>query len=202
MKGICFKEPLFNLVVEGRKTQTRRFVKFPHDHVLNIAWENGKLFADGIEVKPRFKVGETLYLQEPYYIDENTPVLDKYDNLPELGDLVEKWKNAITMPEKYARYFIEITNVRCERLQEISDEDCLMEGVTRTDKPIVIGYPIGVPFAYSNGVTKNKSGEISWYSTAQDAFAELINSVEKGTWERNPYVWVYDFKLVKKSNNE
>jgi len=57
MKGICFKEALFNAVIDGRKTQTRLMVRFKHRHVLNLGSHNGKWYADGEEIKFRYKLG-------------------------------------------------------------------------------------------------------------------------------------------------
>jgi hypothetical protein len=82
---------------------------------------------------------------------------------------------------------IRITNVRIERLQDISDEDCLAEGVIKWDAG-----QTDVPFfTYPNAAKCD-------YDSPQDAYASLIDKVgKKGDWERNPYVWVYDFELVK-----
>lgn len=143
MKGICFIEPLFHKVVSGEKTQTRRIIKFACEYNHNEyplhryadstfgLVENGYIVLD--LVKPRYKVGEMLYLKEPYFVESEaygftfpTPIVhykfgDEWKNFP--------WKNKLFMPEKYARYFIEVLSVRAERLQDIFEEDCLKEGI-------------------------------------------------------------------------
>lgn len=99
-------------------------------------------------------------------------------------------KNKLFMPEKYARYFIEITAVRAERLQDITEEDCIKEGIEYSPEAVPIGYPFGAVFPYNNGFHN--------YTTAKEAYAALINNISgKGTWERNPFVWVYDFRLIQ-----
>ena len=200
MKGLCFKEPLFNLAVKGRKTQTRRVVKPQPDDGFEFDCfiQNGKQAQFSKEnphapknallrgfwqyAQPRYKVGETLYLQEPYFVSQTGVVFYKFDNngVQPSEQAHKKWENKLFMPEKFARYFIEITNVRCERLQDISDEDCAREGIWYNGYV----YGSGVYDAYDN--------------TPKRAFANLINSIEKGAWERNPYVFVYNFKIVKK----
>jgi hypothetical protein len=229
MKGIDFTEPLFHKVISGEKTQTRRIVKPQPQEDIEVP-EEGFIHFDGeycvgrqrvytpygdidVEIipfliKPKYKIGETLYLKEPYdrsYIPE---IGDKYDNpLMTAGDpkcwetiyryggyiyAGAEWRNAIFMPAKYARYFIEITGVRVERLQDISDEDCMREGCieTRSDD---------FYFEGAEKIIRYKGYNIyQGYLTPQQAYATLINKTYgKGTWESNPYVWVYDFKLVK-----
>ena len=84
---------------------------------------------------------------------------------------------------------IQITDLRIERLQDISDEDCLNEGIRPS-------------FSESVGIGKygyiDDRGTGLWFDTPREAFASLIDKVSgRGTWERNPFVWCIEFKLVK-----
>ncbi|MDR1340970.1 MAG: hypothetical protein LBK58_13095 [Prevotellaceae bacterium] len=193
MKGILFTEPLFHRVVSGEKTQTRRTIKPQPDFISeNFHWAKKN---NGDVILPRYGVGEKLYLKEPYFID--SPVIYKYDSYKD-DHLICEWQNKLFMPEKYARYFIEITGVRCERLQDISDEDCFREGIVETQcisegnfNPV---YENGLNLTDRKGCTLIKQ-----YDTPQEAYAALIDSISgRDTWKSNPYVWVYDFKLTKK----
>jgi len=210
MKGILFHESLFQLVVDGTKTQTRRLIKSETGY-FNVYSRGGiittihKTDADGWEggnsvvVNPSYKVGGKCYLKEPYIFDplfyfgdSSIPCRDSFHKdlayiytygmdterlYSVYGDEI-KWKNKLFMPESAARLFIEITGVRAERLQDISEEDCMKEGIVNEKN------------YFSNG-----NGEE--YNNPVDAYSDLINSIgDKGTWERNPFVWVYDFKLV------
>lgn len=84
---------------------------------------------------------------------------------------------------------IRITAVRVERLQDISDEDCLKEGIS----PMIVGCEYYV-FSF---IDKEKGCFLD-YKTPREAYAALIDKVSgKGTWESNPYVFVYDFELIK-----
>jgi putative transposon-encoded protein len=192
MKGICFIEPLFHAVINGTKTQTRRIVKpqpidKPELNTIFKRWVYW-LFGESNAIKqPRYQVGEKVYLKEPYslYVNNgNIEVMHKYmTGCSEDGDY--KWRNKLFMPEKYARYFIEITGVKCEQLQDISGEDCIKEGVFIFPDKI-------------NGKTIYTYDANTGYEIPQNAYTALINQINgKGTWESNPYVWVYDFKLVK-----
>ena len=210
MKGICFKEPLFKPVVAGVKTQTRRIMtpqpdengvwdddKFPRSIDSNLHGFNGTTpEGESREFKPRYKVGEVLFLKEPYCFCKDKPMY-KYG---ESGtDLMpgKYWKNKLFMPEKAARYFIEMTKLRAERLQDISDEDCIREGVCEWTLEKLKQAGIKDLTSYEN--LRLFDDTFSWdaHSSPQKAYAALIDEINgKGTWEANPFVWVYDFKLA------
>ena len=165
MRGICFKEQLFDLTVKGRKTVTRRM-------------------AD------RYKVGETLYLKEPYFVNTDGSVDYKFDNKVKH----EKWKNKLFMPEKYARYFIKIKDKRKENLCDISYIECLREGIREYSVIIVES---GKKRRTSELVFENPTTGL-WYQSPYKAFAALIDEINgKGTWESNPVVTRYEFELLK-----
>jgi hypothetical protein len=206
MKGILFTEPLFAAVIDGTKTQTRRIIKpqpddsglwndskFPRSIDSDLNGFNGTVSETGesIEFKPRYKVGETVYLKEPYFIDIKFDVAYKFKPhnllIPIPLDKI-KWKNKLFMPRIYARYFIEITAVHCEKLQDISDDDCLKEGIFCFTDKFVYDHP-------------NDDSRMI-YDSPQEAYAALIDKINgKGTWESNPFVWVYEFKLINKKND-
>jgi hypothetical protein len=201
MKGICFKEPLFHAVVNGTKTQTRRIIEpqpidKPEFYAFFKRWVYW-LFGESNPVKkPRYKLGEKVYLKEPYYhfipnsLEDAIGIRAKtfykyYCGIETNHRDDKKWKNKLFMPAKYARYFIEITGVRCERLQDISDGDCEREGIC----PV---WENGFIVAWSN------KSDGKTYTTRKESYAALIDKINgKNTWEINPFVWVYDFKLVK-----
>jgi hypothetical protein len=206
MKGIIFTELLFPQVISGVKFMTRRIVRPPKNSfgIIGVKdYETGKyrLYAENEYggtlnlktdqewlIKPRYKIGETVFLKEPYdrsYIPE---IGEKYDNpLSAAGDpkcwktiyrfdgiyIDAEWNNKLFMPAKYARHFIKITDVCCERLQDISDEDCIAEGIIKV------------------------------YTTPQAAYAEIIDRIHgKGTWKSNPYVHVYTYKLINEQQKD
>ena len=130
MKGICFIEPLFHLIIEGKKTQTRRMMT-PQPDARGTRTTN-VLFEDyhGKEIKPRYKKGEILYLKEPYVDDLGIDkIFYKFnkDEAKTVSDIFRgtgiknPWKNKLFMPKSAARYFIKITDIRDERLQDITE---------------------------------------------------------------------------------
>jgi len=166
MKGICFKEPLFNKVVDGTKTQTRRIIICKRNkEIINISplcleefmiceksgsRHFGKAHAWFIEKErygnptridqifpyiadARYRKGEIMFLKEPYcpstHIIERLKVGIQVEYLyVHSTKSIERlrlhhWKNKLFMPEKYARYFIQITDVTAQRLQDITEKD-------------------------------------------------------------------------------
>ena len=204
MKGICFIEPLFHKVVKGEKIQTRRIINHfgnsMHYGKLLCHWglsdapklkDNKWMWQLQTEVddcadfliKPKYNVGEIVYLKEPYYKDSNDDIHYKFgypENQKEMDKHNLKWQNKLFMPESAARYFIKVTAVRAERLQDISEGDCLKEGVELYNNYDGTYGGWGAPMSH------------------KEAYAALINKINgKGTWENNPFVWVYDFDLIK-----
>lgn len=210
MKGICFTEPLFHKVVKGEKVQTRRMINpqpiVKADWFIKevVGWNapfgvvhkypecEPERFELHQLLNPKYKVGEKVYLKEPYVISGKY-IIYKFGSTigQEFDKAGIKWKNKLFMPESAARYFIEITGVRAERLQDISEEDCLKEGIV-LHQIIRLGQRW-----YLNGL-KDKNNNEMGYETAQKAYAALIDKINgKGCFQRNPYVWVYDFKPIK-----
>jgi hypothetical protein len=219
MKGICFIEPLFEKVVNGTKTQTRRIaaaIAFAPDNIEDAAQENDveefvrlaalpqggapPCKAPYAVANPRYKVGETLYLKEPYAVAGDEVYYRYLTPVGKVGGGTGNgtwFRNKLFMPEERARYFIRVTDVRGERLQDISRADCFKEGICREPKQISIGYPLRVPFPYFDGVTKLSTGEAAHYTSPREAYAALIDHINgKGVWASNPRVFVYDFVMV------
>lgn len=98
------------------------------------------------------------------------------------------WNNKMFVSCDNMLHFIRITNVRIERLQDISDENCLAEGVEFDGKAK----------QFYCGFNKSTNSKIWLGSTPRESYASLIDKVSgKGTWDSNPYVFVYDFELIK-----
>lgn len=225
MKGIIFTEPNFHLSVQGIKKQTRRIIKPQPDNIRSFNRVLGNtpdyelsekpwtpepayhfLMHEGKYLNPRYKVGEIVYLKEPYayapIIEEQKDIYPHDDFIYRYGHkyMSIKWKNKLFMPEIAARYFIKITGVRAEKLQDISDEDCIKEGIVSTDS---IAEDVYEP-VFENGL--NATDKVNavlniQYETPQKAYKALINKINgKDTWDNNPWVWVYDYELKKEKN--
>lgn len=241
MKGICFIPPLYDATVKEMKDQTRRIMIIAdcsesHKNYEGAEWKdepmsitfNGVgaycgLCGNGVSpkngyngIKPKYKVGDILYLKEPYKIthshniwyvnykfDEQAielPFSWGHKGLEKLCIQQEKsksgWLNKLFMPAWCARKFIKITNVRAERLQDITEEDCFREGVLSCGTHILPD-PVGAVNIYD--INKEKAYTKKECFTPRDTYADLIDSINgEGTWDSNPYMWVYDYKLTDK----
>ena len=200
MKKIMFNDKfgLTEAVLEGRKTMTRRAVP----KKLIRAIEGG---APGFAVmESKYKVGEVVAVAQPYR--------DIFTRIPShvyvKGVFTEPkntsgWANKMFVEAQSMLYFIRITNVRVERMQDISEEDCVREGVQAVRIPKGCVYVAGGATIHDDVRKRFVSGEIEMsekcsFDTPRDAFAALIDKVSgKGTWESNPWVFVYEFELVK-----
>ena len=203
MKKIMFNDKygLTQAVLEGRKTQTRRtFLKPGEDTLLN-----GITPQYLISVRSRYKVGETVAIAQKY------EDLIKNDEFYRLGG-----KNGMPLEcIKYERgchnkmfvraelmpHHIRITKIRMERLQDISDEDCLKEGICRSDIKNTLWGVAPIRGEGESGTTYEHSvlGYGPWhlFPSVKRAYASLIDRISgKGTWASNPYVFVYDFELI------
>lgn len=179
-------------VLDGTKTQTRRIVT---QKALE-AWDDiddgdeysRSVYAASYEAKMRnflleyaqYKVGDVVAIAQKY--SDNCNHL--CHNCRHHGEV--SCTNKMYVKASDMQWFIKITNVRVQRLQDISEHDCLAEGI--------IKYADGVYTYYENG----KKYYHADLDTPQKAFADLIDKINgKGTWESNPFVFVYEFKLVK-----
>lgn len=194
MKKIMFNDKygLTQAVLEGRKTQTRRIadtVGRLRDITVRQALEEvnkGRacLFDEGRPLAlSAYKLGETIAIAQKYadlaYDGEFFRLLGKV--IFEKGCHNKMFVKADFMPHR-----IRITNIRVERLQDISEEDCIAEGVWR-DNNVELE---GTTYWY-HGLANSS------FRTPQQAYASLIDRISgKGTWESNPYVFVYYFELI------
>ena len=204
---------LTQAVLDGRKTMTRRIIKCPrtfrgewvagfnihrrHSDKKIVDWpcmyDADEREFDMGEILPKYKLGEVVAIAQSYKdVDrfhrkgKNADYLEYLDSiLPELK-LYPGWGNKMFVKADLMHHHIKITGIKVERLQDISDEDCLKEGI------IHVSTFLGQKIYH----TPHVNGSYLSTNVAQEAFAYLIDKVSgKGTWEENPFVWVYEFKL-------
>ena len=118
--------------------------------------------------------------------EEGVPIWDIISQ--KVGGTNAGWDNKMFVKADLMPHQIRITDVRIEKLQNISDNDCLREGLEWDGKAL----------KYYTGY-KKETGKKNWLgNTPRETFAHLINKVSrKDVWSQNPYVFVYDFELVK-----
>ncbi len=200
-------------IIQDRKTQTRRVIKpQPSDNWMqnvfslcptgNMYRRNGEQMfwlSDGKEGEikcPYGKVGDLLWVRETFidaedypchpFHDEESGVLSQYDYkadcpVDEIKNII--WKPSIFMPKAAARIWLEITNIKVERLQDISEEDAKAEGISRIYNTTSLVYK---NYLHSDDACNAyKSFQTLWQS---------INGSE--SWDANPWVWVIEFKRI------
>lgn len=195
------KYGLTDLVLSGQKTQTRRIIKSQDERLDYLrGWSLEYGFAEFgregeeplLRILPHYYVGEMVAVAMSYKsIYER--VAKTWEYAEEYKREYEKlagWNNKMFTNTKMPFAQIKITNIRVERLQDISDEDCLKEGIIEHIAEIMPNYP---PYTqYCCGISE------VYCDTPRQAFVSLIDNINgKGTWESNPYVWAYDFELAK-----
>lgn len=202
MKKIMFSDKygLTQAVLEGRKTQTRRIAYMPNEFIIFDdkdfqlkKLDNGQALLtlrNNSFKTARYKIGEEVAIAQKYadlaYDGEFFRLLGKV--IFEKGCSNKMFVRADLMP-----HHIRITNIRVERLQDISEEDCMAEGIRRFGKEYVRFKKEYCYTCQNYAVTDFYS-----FSTPREAYAALIDKISgKGTWESNPWVFVYDFELVK-----
>lgn len=215
MEKIMFNDEcsLTQAVLDKRKNNTRRIIKLKAgEYVRVVALVNGSFmfyvakdggptaYVDGNVEMPNF----VRILKPKYSIGQEVAVAQSYGTMAnEGGDILANmlqdettfkpeycgagWKNKMFVRAELMPHRIKITNIRVERLQDISEEDCLKEGVVEDLKGVQYSYPTSVGYCSQYP-----------FSTPKSAYAALIDKVSgKGTWESNPWVFVYEFELLK-----
>lgn len=200
---ILFSTPMVQAILDGRKTMTRRLLKkqpqapraiYNDDDAIAILGENGpdlllrfnwkckrykKEFVDagmwGSKC-PYGKPGDILWVRESFGRYKSGEIVYKADKT-EATIIGNPWKPSIHMPKDAARIWLEVTEVRVEKLHSISDNDIFAEGIqTFVDKGLA-------------GVNKGGDG------SARGAFKTLWGSIN-GNWDSNPWVWVVSFDVL------
>lgn len=213
------KYGLTQAVLDGRKTQTRRIVpqslidKYEewYDDVCCIARPTGSTIETLrnwlLRKHRRYRVGEVVAVAQSYcsIADElencnNATCVAHYEKNVQKASEYISWmehpgfNNKMFVAADKMIHRIRITDVRVERLQDISGDDCLREGIVKDNcKTYFNGYTVKFSLdQYGNMLSSN------WFKTPREAFAHLINKVSrKDVWAENPYVFVYDFELVR-----
>ena len=154
-----------------------------------------------VVIRPRYKVGEIVAVAQDYKQIYANMIIDfsthnyhllREDSAEKFREKYEKtagWTNKMFVRPELMPHQIQITNIGLERLQDISDGDCIKEGIIKfRDR-----------FDGKFGFYENKRGKFPHlFESERTAFAWLIDRVSgKGTWASNPYVFVYEFKLVR-----
>lgn len=211
MKKIMFNDRygLTKAVLEGRKTMTRRIITVQpanDDMMAHICYNEDKYIGwQFITAPPIGKVAKSEIFKPHYKVGEIVAVAQRYQDIFDYSNCVNPyawedddkpsgWTNKMFTKAELMPHQIRITGIRCERLQNISDEECLREGVEVSATDNRVDFPFAISFNYYLESNEKEHR----YVTPREAFAFLIDEISgRGTWQSNPYVWVYEFELIK-----
>ena len=211
MKGKIFNAQEVQAIIAGNKTMFREVIKKQNE--IFLAGEGGKVSWHKDQCP--YQVGQKIFVKERFarsFDNEGNPIaILETDSKEE-----RKWRPAQHMKQEHSRLTLEITDIKVERLQDISEEDAIKEGVNKlfTEeemKHVLRVHQIEKNDTYKNylwhghigrTITKKQSDEweyqCSAYEKAKDSFFSLWNATHKKPKEKfevNPFVWVVDFKI-------
>jgi len=208
-RPILFSGTMVNAILDGRKTQTRRIVKNVEGNSWKLLdsyeskWFNPNrgdlwVFSEWISESskgqaiqrfkcPYGKVGDQLWVRETHAIQPVRSILGAVDEVyykasckPKHLEKVKKWRPSIHMPRWASRIQLEITDIRVERLNDISEQDAKCEGVEK------------LPIGWRDYKNPNLP-----FSDAISSFITLWRSINgEDSWRQNPWVWVVEFKRI------
>lgn len=179
-RPIIFSGDMVRAILAGTKTQTRRVIK-PQPYRVHLPAIYCKRKGQyGLDACPYGVPGDRLWVRETWRDDSydcewGTRMQYSYRADFPHGDGGGNWRPSIHMPRHASRILLEITGVRAEHLQDITNEDC-----------------------YAEGITQEQANE-QWYDGPhpESVFANLwdsLNAKRGYGWDVNPWVWVIEFK--------
>ena len=208
MKKIMFNDKfcLTKAVLARTKTMTRRVLKVPKTcngkevysfnvltnnagtQCVDLVDENGGILGSW---KPHYEVGEIVAIAQCYkevYPNADFEMVDGNFMTESAG-----WTNKMFVKADLLPHHIRITDVKVERLQSISDDDIMREGITSQR----FFNKVEHVFATKGKMNNTPVHRLKTFPTPREAFAALIDKISgKGTWESNPWVVAYGFELV------
>lgn len=190
-KPILFNTEMVRAILGGRKTCTRRLIKHNVDAMLNSPYHKEHPEVEDKQIisklcLPPYQPGDVLYVRETWSEWTGGYVYKAWNSpFPQTGAyLEEKWHPSIHMPKDAARIWLKVTEVRVERLQEITIDGIRNEGISSMavhagDMEIAL-----------------KEWELLWNSTIKKS------DLDRYGWDANPWVWVIAFEPCEKPKDD
>lgn len=190
-KPILFNTEMVRAILGGRKTCTRRLIKHNVDAMLNSPYHKEHPEVEDKQIisklcLPPYQPGDVLYVRETWSEWTGGYVYKAWNSpFPQPGAyLEEKWHPSIHMPKDAARIWLKVTEVRVERLQDITIDGIRNEGLSSMavhcgDKKIAL-----------------EEWKILWNSTIKKS------DLNRYGWDANPLVWVIAFEPCEKPKDD
>lgn len=220
VKQILFNTEMVRAILDGRKTCTRRVIKpqpygkctYPLGFVTDSTEKKEVgCFGFGIDeyggsiqyAKPSYQPGDILYVRETW---KNAPNGYYYYEDWQRDDIadVTKWRPSIHMPKEAARIWLKVTDVRVERLQDITEDETFEEGLDFTPPCLHL---TGENYCDIDGPCTSKikycdmsSGELFWEVLWNPTIKKSV--LDRYGWDANPWVWVIEFERCDKPESE
>lgn len=209
-RPILFNTEMVKAILDGRKTCTRRAIKFSDGMTgrpVGKAWDNsnplGVMYPGGIK-RPPYQLGDILYVRETWFKDVDRYMYranysDQEKFYRDSKEIEMKWKPSIHMPKEAARIWLKVTDVRVERLQEITEDQTEEEGFLFTPSCLHltgenycdIDGPCTSKVKYCDMGAGELFGKVLWNSTIKKT------DLDRYGWDANPWVWVIEFERCK-----
>jgi hypothetical protein len=205
-RPMLFSTLMVQALLNGTKTQTRRGIKdairvekVPQYLEYKDDW--GKYMVQNSNnqyklIKPTANIGDIIWVRETFVNDPTRHFLE-HDYFQYKADIYGiksifdgKWKPSIFMPKKACRIWLKVTNVRVEKLQDITEDDAKNEGLLLVNKERFLGTSTGYKNYLGSGVCEE--ARVSYFS-----LWALING--ELSYHTNPFVWVYDFEVIREA---
>lgn len=207
-RPMLFSTPMVQALLNGTKTQTRRTQGLEDLNESNelYDWQFVTIYSDDDEksvvgfkarngfsdtwkqVYKKINIGDIIWVRETFGVEHSTNMLNVKMPIYKTDSnayLIDKWKPSLFMTKDACRLWLKVTNVRVEKLQDISEEDAKDEGISWNKGIIQSGY------GYDGSVT---------HISARTCYKELWNKINgKDSWDANPFVWVYDFEVIREA---
>jgi hypothetical protein len=178
---ILFSTPMVQAILQGRKTQTRRLVKDFALNWLNLGFTPGMVADPDNSLCPFGKDGDLLWVRETWSMYRDA-VLYKASNEIFKG---VKWKPSIHLKKKNARIWLRNEGYKIERLNDISEDDAVAEGVEKGKA------------ADGESYYRDYNLSLNCFVNAKTSFKTLWHSIHGSeSWHENPWVWAVSFKVV------
>ena len=214
MKQILFNTEMVRAILDGRKSCTRRIVKHDVKAILNSPYHKEHPEVEDKQIisklcMPPYQIGDILYVRETW-----CKGLERYIYRADYSDTEKfyqggkeiemKWHPSIHMPKEAARIWLKVTDVRVERLQDITEDETFEEGLDFTppclhltgENYCDIDGPCTSKIKYCDMSSGELFGEVLWNPTIKKS------DLDRYGWDANSWVWVIEFERCEKPESE